>query len=73
MDGEDAIPDWSVGSSGPTAGGHGASELPVNDAGRWTHAKIVSIDLADFAFDAGAAVKPGHKLATTWAGIKSAK
>ncbi len=73
MEGEADIPDWSVGSSGPTAGGHGASELPANDEGRWTHGDTVSIDLADFTFAIAAAVKPGGKLAATWAGIKSAE
>ncbi len=73
LDADGDIPDWSVGSDGPTGGGHGSSELPANDEGRWTHGDTISLDLVDFAFDAGSAVRPADKLAATWAGIKSAE
>lgn len=73
MAGEAAIPDWSVGSAGPAGGGHGASELPANDPGRWTHGDTITMALADFSYAPAAAVKPVGKLAITWAEAKSAR
>lgn len=73
MEGEAAIPDWSVGSAGPAAGGHGAIEIPANDPARWTHADIMKMELADFSYAPAAAVKPVGKLAITWAEVKSVR
>ena len=70
MDGRGNPPPWNTAS-----GGHGSSEQPKGtpNPNRWNHGDIESKPISFEARRGDLAVEAIGKLATTWAGIKSAR